>query len=215
MVTAIWSSVPPRVNGASPHMSTLPLYLASQSPRRKEILDALGLPFIVCAVDIEEQLQVGESADTMVLRLAAAKVAAANVAKPGLVLGADTAVVLDDATFGKPADREAGMDMLARLSGRAHKVLTGVAVRSASGIATALSETEVWFRKIGPDEALAYWQSGEPCDKAGAYAIQGRGGVFVESIRGSYSGVMGLPVFETAQLFASARIDIIKSAVTA
>jgi septum formation protein len=189
-------------------MSTLPLYLASKSPRRKEILDALGLPFTVCAVDIEEQLQVGESADKMVLRLAAAKVAAADVAEPGLVLGADTAVVVDDAIFGKPADREEGLDMLAKLSGRSHKVLTGVAVRSAAGIVTALSETEVRFRKIGPDEALAYWQSGEPCDKAGAYAIQGRGGVFVESITGSYSGVVGLPVYETARLLSAAGLDI-------
>jgi septum formation protein len=189
-------------------MSTLPLYLASKSPRRKEILDALGLPFTVCAVDIEEQLQVGESADKMVLRLAAAKVAAADVAEPGLVLGADTAVVVDDAIFGKPADREEGLDMLAKLSGRSHKVLTGVAVRSAAGIVTALAETEVRFRKIGPDEALAYWQSGEPCDKAGAYAIQGRGGVFVESITGSYSGVVGLPVYETARLLSAAGLDI-------
>ncbi len=208
MVAAIWSSVSPRVNGASRHMSTLPLYLASQSPRRKEILDALGLPFIVCTVDIEERPQVGESAETMVLRLAAAKVAVAVVAEPGLVLGADTAVVLGDAIFGKPADREEGLDMLAKLSGRAHKVLTGVAVRSAAGIVSALSETEVRFRKIGPDEALAYWQSGEPCDKAGAYAIQGRGGVFVESITGSYSGVVGLPVYETARLLSAAGLDI-------
>jgi septum formation protein len=194
-------------------MSTPRLYLASRSPRRKEILDALGLPFSVCAVDIEEQLRAGESADAMVLRLAAAKAAAADVSEPGIVLGADTVVVLGDTIFGKPADREEGLNMLARMSGRSHKVLTGVAVRSAGGIVTALSETEVWFREIGPDEALAYWQSGEPCDKAGAYAIQGRGGIFVEAIAGSYSGVVGLPVFETARLLSSAGLDIGQHAI--
>lgn len=189
-------------------MATLPLTLASQSPRRKEILDALGLSFRVCAIDIEERLRDGESAGEMVLRLAAAKVAAAKTAEPGIVLGADTAVVLGDAIFGKPADRDEGLAMLASLSGQVHSVLTGVAVRTAEGTATALSETKVWFREIGPDEALAYWQSGEPCDKAGAYAIQGRGGVFVKRISGSYSGVVGLPVYETAQLLSAAGIDI-------
>lgn len=189
-------------------MATLPLTLASQSPRRKKILDALGLSFRVCAIDIEERLRDGESAGEMVLRLAAAKVAAAKTAEPGIVLGADTAVVLGDAIFGKPADRDEGLAMLASLSGQVHSVLTGVAVRTAEGTATALSETKVWFREIDPDEALAYWQSGEPCDKAGAYAIQGRGGVFVKRISGSYSGVVGLPVYETAQLLSAAGIDI-------
>ncbi len=189
-------------------MTTLPLTLASQSPRRKEILDALGLSFRVCVVDIEERLRDGESAGEMVLRLAAAKAAAAKTAEPGIVLGADTAVVLGGAIFGKPVDRDEGLAMLASLSGQVHSVLTGVAVRSAEGTATALSETKVWFREIDPDEALAYWQSGEPCDKAGAYAIQGRGGVFVKRISGSYTGVVGLPVYETAQLLSAAGIDI-------
>lgn len=189
-------------------MSTPPLYLASRSSRRKEILDALGLSFRVCAVDIEERLRDGESAAEMVLRLAVAKAAAAKPAAPGIVIGADTAVVLGDEIFGKPAGRDEGLAMLASLSGQVHRVLTGVAVQSAEGIATALSETKVWFREIGPDEALAYWQSGEPGDKAGAYAIQGRGGVFVKRISGSYSGVVGLPIYETAQLLSAAGLDI-------
>jgi septum formation protein len=189
-------------------MATPRLYLASQSPRRKEILDALGLSFRVCAVDIEERLRDDESAEDMVLRLASAKAAAAKTTGPGIVLGADTAVVLGDTIFGKPANRDEGLTMLASLSGQAHRVLTGVAVRSAERTATALSETKVWFREIGPDEALAYWQSGEPGDKAGAYAIQGRGGVFVKRISGSYSGVVGLPIYETAQLLRAAGLDI-------
>lgn len=189
-------------------MSTPPLYLASRSSRRKEILDALGLSFRVCAVDIEERLRDGESAAEMVLRLAVAKAAAAKPAAPGIVIGADTAVVLGDEIFGKPAGRDEGLAMLASLSGQVHRVLTGVAVQSAEGTATALSETKVWFREISPDEALAYWQSGEPGDKAGAYAIQGRGGVFVKRISGSYSGVVGLPIYETAQLLSAAGLDI-------
>ena len=95
------------------------------------------------------------------------------------------------------------------MSGRTHRVLTGVALYSEQELRTALSVTEVRFREIGPDEALAYWQSGEPCDKAGAYAIQGRGGVFVEAISGSYSGVVGLPVFETVRLLRDAGLRVL------
>jgi septum formation protein len=99
--------------------------------------------------------------------------------------------------------------MLERLSGRGHKVLTGVALHGARGTQTVLSETDVYFREISRDEALAYWQSGEPCDKAGAYAVQGLGGVFVERIEGSYSGVVGLPVFETATLLSNAGLGVV------
>jgi septum formation protein len=180
-----------------------------------EILTTLGIAYTAQGVDLDEQRAGDEAPDTMVLRLAAAKAAMARLSRAGPVLAADTAVVIDEAIFGKPRDQADALAMLACLSGRCHRVMTGVALQWDEGQESALSVTEVTFREIGPDEALAYWQSGEPCDKAGAYAIQGRGGVFVESIRGSYSGVMGLPVFETAQLFASARIDIIKSAVIA
>jgi len=169
----------------------------------------LGLSFSAAGVDVDERCIAGESAEAMVLRLAEAKAKAARVDGPRIVLAADTAVVLDDDIFGKPQDKAAALDMLARLSGRTHSVLTGVAVHSAQGIRTALSKTEVRFREVGPDEALAYWQSGEPCDKAGAYAIQGRGGVFVAAISGSYSGVVGLPVFETTQLLREAGLSVL------
>ncbi len=192
----------------------LVLHLASSSPRRAEILDALGIAYSAGGVDVDEQRAENEAADTMVLRLATAKAVAARSSRSMPVLAADTAVVVDDAVFGKPRDRDDALDMLARLSGRSHQVVTGVALHWDEGERTALSVSEVVFREIGPDEALAYWQSGEPRGKAGAYAIQGLGGVFVEAIRGSYSGVVGLPVFEVAQLLAAANIDIIKSALS-
>ena len=191
------------------------LHLASSSPRRTEILNVLGIAFTARGVDIDERREGNEAPDAMVLRLASAKAAAARQDRSGPVLAADTAVVIDDMIFGKPRDEDDALAMLACLSGRSHRVMTGVALHWDDGQETALSVSEVTFREISPDEALAYWQSGEPFGKAGAYAIQGRGGVFVEAIRGSYSGVMGLPVFETAQLLASAGINIIESVVTA
>jgi len=190
-------------------VSALVLHLASSSPRRQEILAALGLTFSTGGVDVDEMRLDGEAADAMVLRLAEAKARAIEIDESRIVLGADTAVVLGEDIFGKPTDCDEAVEMLGRLSGRRHRVLTGVALYSGQGVRTALSTTEVRFREIGPDEALAYWQSGEPCDKAGAYAIQGRGGVFVETISGSYSGVVGLPVFETTQLLRDAGLGIL------
>jgi len=184
------------------------LHLASSSPRRKEILAALGLTFSVGGADVDEQRLGGESADDMVLRLAVDKATAGAPGGDVTVIAADTLVVLGDEIFGKPADQDAALDMLGRLSGRTHRVLTGVAVWADEKMRSALSVTDVQFREISPDEALAYWQSGEPCDKAGAYAIQGRGGVFVEAISGSYSGVVGLPVFETVKLLEEAGIKV-------
>ena len=190
------------------------LNLASSSPRRMEILRAMGITFSAQGVDIDESRDHDEAADAMVLRLASAKAAAARLTQSGPVLAADTAVVVDDVVFGKPHDSDDAIAMLARLSGQTHRVVTGVALHWDGGRETALSITEVTFREISPDEALAYWHSGEPCDKAGAYAIQGRGGVFVKAIDGSYSGVVGLPVFETAQLLAGAGIDVFGSGMT-
>jgi septum formation protein len=143
----------------------------------------------------------------MVLRLAKLKARAAQAAG-ALVIGADTMVVLGDEVFGKPRDQGDALGMLGRLSGRTHQVLTGVAVWDGSDMRAALSSTDVRFREIRPDEALAYWHSGEPADKAGAYAIQGRGGAFVEAIAGSYSGVVGLPVFETLELLQDAGLRV-------
>ena len=190
-------------------MSTLSLHLASSSPRRSEILKALGLIFTRGGADVDEQRLPGEAAEAMVLRLARAKAEAVPREGSQVVLGADTVVVLGNDILGKPRDCDEALDMLARLSGQTHEVLTGVAVCTDQGLHTALSTTEVRFREIRPDEALAYWQSGEPCDKAGAYAIQGCGGVFVEAIAGSYSGVVGLPVFETVQLLQDAGLRVL------
>jgi septum formation protein len=184
------------------------LHLASSSPRRSRILEQMGVEFTAAGVDIDERQHPDETADIMVVRLAVEK-ACAVAPEPGtVVLGADTAVVLDGEVFGKPADRADALRMLAMLSGRRHQVMTGVAVLAASMAESVLSVTEVTFRKIAPDEALDYWQSGEPRGKAGAYAIQGLGGTFVESIAGSYTGVVGLPVFETAELLRSAGIEL-------
>ncbi len=183
------------------------LFLASSSPRRSEILRQLGLDFDAAGVDVDETPEAGEDAETMVLRLARDKAQAA--ASPEIVvLAADTAVVLDGEIFGKPRDRDDALAMLARLSGREHEVGTGVATAVGDRVDTAISRTRVHFREIRRDEALDYWHSGEPRDKAGAYGIQGLGGVFVSSIEGSYSGVVGLPVFETARLLARAGIPL-------
>ncbi|MGI9220810.1 MAG: Maf family protein [Woeseiaceae bacterium] len=186
------------------------LHLASSSPRRAEILDALGIAYSAAGMDVDERRLPNEAADAMVMRLAAAKAAAARNERAGVILAADTAVVAAGDVFGKPQDQDDALAMLASLSGKLHKVMTGVAVYWDGGERLAMSTSEVRFREIKPEEALAYWQSGEPRGKAGAYAIQGLGGVFVEEIRGSYSGVVGLPVFETAQLLAAADIDVLK-----
>ena len=188
------------------------LHLASASPRRAELLRNLGLEFTAGGVDIDESRRPGESPHDMVLRLAAEKATAADT-DADIVLGSDTAVVLGDEVFGKPFDRSDCLRMLAALAGRSHEVLTAVAVRSGGEIGTAVSRTNVRFREFGRDEALAYWQSGEPCDKAGAYGIQGLGGVFVAAIEGSYSGVVGLPVYETAILLAEAGLPILDTQV--
>ncbi|MEM7432031.1 MAG: nucleoside triphosphate pyrophosphatase [Pseudomonadota bacterium] len=182
--------------------------LASASPRRSQILQELGVCFTAAGVDLDESRLPGERADAMVVRLAAAKAEAAAAAAETPVLGADTAVVLGDAIFGKPVDRDDALDMLRRLSGREHQVMTGVALRWGGRTETELSTSHVRFRDIDPDEALAYWQSGEPSDKAGSYAIQGAGGDFVASLEGSYSGVVGLPIDVTIALLAKAGITV-------
>ena len=183
------------------------LHLASASPRRREILATLGLSFTHGGSDVDESRLADESVEAMVVRLARDKALAATAELP--VLGADTVVVLGDRVFGKPASEADAMDMLAALSGQSHRVLTGIALSYNGEAWTGMSATTVRFRDIGPDEARRYWHSGEPAGKAGAYAIQGLGGVFAESIEGSYSGVVGLPVFETARLLRNVGIEVI------
>jgi septum formation protein len=183
--------------------------LASSSPRRREILATLGLDFSIVAADVDESPLAGEAPDDMVLRLAVAKAETVTAGPRDIVIAADTAVVVDELVLGKPVDRDDCLVMLDALGGRSHTVFTGVAVHCADATHTALSATDVHFRDIGRDEALAYWQSGEPGDKAGGYAVQGLGGVFVERIEGSYSGVVGLPVFETASLLRRVGFDLV------
>ena len=185
------------------------VYLASASPRRSELLRQIGVRFTVRAAAIAEEPLSGEAPESYVVRLAAAKAEAVWAAVAGTqpVLGADTAVVLDGAVLGKPGDAAEASAMLERLSGRAHRVLTAVALRHAAGLDSRLSESEVRFRPTTPDERLAYCATGEPFDKAGGYGIQGHAAVFVESLKGSYSGVVGLPLFETAALLARRGVD--------
>ena len=181
------------------------LLLASASPRRRELLWQIGVAHRLAVADIDERPHAGESPAGCVQRLALAK--AQQILPSGLpVLGADTVVVLDGEMLGKPHERDAALAMLARLSGRTHRVLTAVALVDARGQRLALSESEVQFRTLEATECARYWESGEPRDKAGGYAIQGLGAVFVSALRGSYSGVMGLPLFETAALLDAAGV---------
>jgi septum formation protein len=179
-------------------------YLCSESPRRRDLLQQLGYRFACTPVDIDETPAPGESGEEMVRRLARRKAEAGwavmECVAPRPSLGADTAVLVDDCVLGKPRDEADALAMLAALSGREHRVLSAVAVVQAGVVRSVLSSTTVLFRTIGASEMRAYWRSGEPCDKAGAYAIQGLAASFVKRIEGSYTGVVGLPLFETAQL---------------
>lgn len=179
------------------------LILASSSPRRQTLLCQLGVRFIVKPSAVDEISRPAESPQHFVQRMARAKAEAAwrlNAKRQLPVLGADTVVVVDDTMLGKPATCEDALAMLARLSGRAHRVLTAVVVMNATRQELRLCETLVTLRAVSPEEALRYWQTGEPLDKAGGYAIQGFGAAFVSAISGSYSGVVGLPLAETWEL---------------
>jgi len=171
------------------------LILASGSPRRAELLAAAGFTFEVRAPSVDERVQTGEDPQAHVLRLAQEKARAVDGGDPDLVvLGADTVVVIDGLVLGKPADDRDAIEMLGRLSGRAHEVLTGIAVRGAGRLLTDVSRTTVRFVPLSPGEIAWYVASGEPRDKAGAYAIQGLASRFVDRIEGSYSNVVGLPI---------------------
>lgn len=190
------------------------LILASASPRRRELLDQLGIGHLVRPTDIQESPRPGEDPEAYVRRLAAEKSldAIGRGSHDNLpVLAADTEVVLDSEIFGKPADAIHAQAMLSRLSGREHTVLSAVSLRTRERHWAALSVSRVRFRELSRDEIAAYWATGEPRDKAGAYAIQGLGALFVTRLIGSYSGVMGLPLRETGELLAHLGIHPLRS----
>jgi septum formation protein len=187
----------------------LPIILASASPRRKELLNQIGVRHTVYAVDIDETPLMNESPLAYVQRVAAEKSAACvlKLQTEQLVLAADTVVVLGDVIMGKPKDEADALMMLRQLSGKTHQVCSAISLRGREHT-QAVSITDVTFKALTEQEILAYWHSGEPLDKAGSYAIQGKGSVFVTAINGSFSGVVGLPLFETAQLLRQQGVDV-------
>lgn len=185
-------------------MTATQIYLASASPRRRELLRQIGVCYRLLPVAVNETPLPEEIPAAYVARLAQAKAQTGlqilGRRKPYPVLGADTAVVIDGIILGKPNHRSEGLAMLALLSGREHQVLSAVALATATQNAVKVQESRVRFRQLTVAECEAYWNSGEPLDKAGGYAIQGRAAAFIAELHGSYSGVMGLPLFETAEL---------------
>lgn len=195
-------------------MTVPDLYLASRSPRRCELLQQLGLHYQVLLPDVAEQPHANESAQEYVMRLAVEKARAGwqlldrTSSRP--VLGADTVVVLDNVILEKPRDRQDGLQMLTSLSGRRHQVMTGMALVQGEQCQSRLSISEVSFRPTTLVEREAYWATGEPEDKAGAYGVQGMAAAFIERIEGSYSGVMGLSLFELTEMLAHYQIKVFK-----
>lgn len=185
------------------------LILASASPRRKELLEQIGVQFQVRAMDIDESVKSGEGPEVYVERLAREKAAAAVEHFPmSAVLAADTTVALGDRILGKPESREEAVAMLTALSGQTHQVLTGVALASAGELNSRCVVTEVTFNELSLETIERYVDTGEPMDKAGAYGIQGKAAVLVKHIHGSYSNVVGLPLAETAELLEAGQIAI-------
>lgn len=180
------------------------IFLASASPRRSALLTQLGVRHEVRPVDIDENILRGELPAAYVRRLAIAKAEALwsrlGESERRPVLGSDTTVALGNDVLGKPADRADGLNMLQRLSSRTHQVYTAVALRHARGCESRLSVSDVTFRALSGMEMEAYWRTGEPVDKAGGYAVQGLAALFIERIAGSYSGIVGLPLYETGEL---------------
>ena len=190
---------------------TAQIILASASPRRQELLDQINVTYKVYPVDIDETPRANESPLAYVQRLAAEKSAAckARLSPKIPILAADTAVVLGEMIMGKPKDQADALAMLMLLSGKTHQVYTAISVRGREH-GQSVSVTEVTFRLLKEQEILAYWYSGEPLDKAGSYAIQGMGALFVQAIKGSFSGVVGLPLFETAELLSNQGVTVFK-----
>lgn len=187
------------------------LYLASTSPRRRELLAQIGVTFEVLPIEVHEQQQAGESPETYVQRVALDKARAGWAAKDCRrdlpVLGADTEVVLDEEVLGKPAGYEHACEMLRALSDRSHRVLSAVALVQDGREQVLLNTSVVRFRAIGEREMARYWATGEAQGKAGGYAIQGHAAIFISHLSGSFSGVMGLPLYETAMLLHEYGID--------
>lgn len=190
------------------------LYLASQSPRRKQLLESVGLNFEIIPVDIDETPHMNEPAEELVIRLAREKstsgllwLARSGKESDSCVLAADTLVVIDNQILGKPLDRTQGVKMLSMLSARTHTVLTAAALAHGELQWNVLNKSRVTFKKLSLKEIEDYWDSGEPVDKAGGYAIQGLGSGFVCRLEGSYTGVMGLPMYETRELLMKLGID--------
>lgn len=188
---------------------TAPLVLASSSPRRRELLQQIGVEFDVRVCPVDETPLPAEDPQAYVRRLAIIKAQASVLAddqRP--VLGADTTVVCDGQILGKPENLADAQRILGMLSGRRHQVLTAIALVHGTSVLSEVVSTDVLFRTISPAEIAQYWASGEPCDKAGAYGIQGKGAVFVSRIEGSYSAVVGLPLAETAALLTKSGVPL-------
>ena len=190
------------------------IYLASRSPRRAELLRQIGVDFRVHDIDIDESRSPGESATEYVCRMATtkARIALEQIAgqqESSVVLAADTTIALDDDIIGKPADRDQCRCILEQLSARQHLVLTAVALATQEDIALRLTRNRVSFRSLSAQEIESYCATAEPMDKAGAYAIQGKAALFIDHLEGSYSAVMGLPLFETAELLRNADIELL------
>jgi septum formation protein len=189
-------------------MELMPLVLASASPRRAALLSAAGFLFELHPVDVDERWLEGERAEQYVSRLAELKAASALADRPGaVVLGADTAVVIDNRILGKPADEAEAARMLHLLSGRIHEVVTGACVMSGTGSARAVDRTSVRFLPMSEREIAWYVASGEPRDKAGAYGVQGLASRFVEGIEGSYTNVVGLPIATVCRLLKALGVE--------
>jgi septum formation protein len=187
------------------------LLLASRSPRRRELLTQIGVDYEVVDVDVDESHRPGEGPEAFVQRLAMDKARAGFAASRSNLpaLGSDTIVVRDEDVLGKPAGREDAAAMLRSLAGRSHRVMTAVALVDDSRQAVRLNISQVTFRPLSEAEIMAYCKTAEPDDKAGAYAIQGLAAAFIVELQGSFSGVMGLPLFETAELLAEFEIRVL------
>jgi septum formation protein len=185
------------------------LILASASPRRSQLLEQIGVCHSIHAIDIDETPLPDETPERYVTRVASEKSAAClAILQPALpILSADTSVVYDNRILGKPENLQQAIEMLSTLSGRTHQVFTAISLRGRQHW-QSLSVSEVSFRELNSEEIISYWHTGEPLGKAGAYAIQGIGSIFIERLKGSFSGVMGLPLFETANLLALQGIKI-------